>query len=478
MRHEIDFGSLCDYLDKRLPDAFRKKVESHLAGCKSCREVFRLLENSDLAMRHLDEAKASPSFDREFNRKLYERLKRKEEKRVGFIINDILGKVKSAILSPPLTVVRVAISILLILFAHGVLKNSLVESPSVVSVKGNASVYIARQKMWLTTLDGVKLRKGDIINVKEDSFVDIRHQGKYSIRIKEDSEITVVKLLPKYISGTVLYSVAKGKALIYISDAFKGSKLIIKTPEAMATALGTEFLVDVSTGPIDMTRFGVLEGKVMVKSLFKPKERLRSRDVLVDGGEATEIYRGEVPITPRRLLEWEWEEMIEFYQIGKKTQVSLLISNGKHRTRELLKPCPIYIFGLEPPMAKEKLNNTIGLIDRAIKTNDRVRHLEGISRLETILTEYPNPLYEPQIRLFVGTYYNYLEMPEKAIEAFKLVHSRYRDSTFASMAIYAIGIVYSEKLNNENEANEYYGLVLKDYPQSPEASLLRELRKQ
>lgn len=477
MKHKISLKLLSDYVDKRCSEEDFVKIESHLSKCDSCRKTLRILKNLNLTMTSMPVTATSPDFDYGFNRKLNRRIKLKQEKALKYRIDGILETIENVLILPAPVLAKATSLILLILFAYGILNYYLVELPAIAFIKGSVSIYSARQKKWITPTEGLRLSKGDILKVDEGSFMDINQMNKYTMRIKGDSRIKLTRLLPRYINGKTAYYAEKGKAFVSITKEFKGSKFVIRTPEAVATALGTEFLIDVSIRPAMMTRLGVLEGKVKIKSLFKPGETEKLRQVIVKGGEATEVYKDRVPISPRKLLDKEWLEMTEFYQIGKKRRVILLISNGKHRTRELLRPCPIYISEVEPRTFSKPLEETIKVIDDAIKTKDRTKHLKGIKELEQIIDKYPSPDYEPQLLLFIGTYYNYLNMPESALQTFQRVVDKYPKSTFASMALYAIGIIYDEKIKDKTEAESRYNLILDKYPRSPEAEAIREVKK-
>jgi len=163
--------------------------------------------------------------------------------------------------------------------------------------------------------------------------------------------------------------------------------------------------------------------------------------------------------------------------LGEKRRVALLISTGKNRVRELLRPCPIYISDVKPRTIGESLEETVRIIDEAIQKKDQTLHLNGIRRLEMVLQDHPDLKYEPQLLLFIGAYYNYLGMPDEAIATFKKVSGKYEGSTFAGMALYAIGIIYDEKLKDANLAGQYYNMVLEKYSKSPEAQALRQIKR-
>lgn len=451
MKNCIPFELLSQYADNRCSASDRSRVETHLAECPDCKKIIVILKNSGSAIRSLGRPEMSEAADREFKRKLLERVRHK-------------------LISFKPLVAAVSASILLFIVGYDVLNYYLVESPEVTSVKGDVSVYSENRKKWMSASPGLRLARGDIVNVGADSYADISQADKYRARFKDRSRVFVARLLPRFIKGTAVYDISRGKALVVITEKFRGSRFIVNTPEAAACAYGTEFLVDV----VDMTLLGVLEGKVRVESLYIPKAGMLPRQVMVEGGEATEVYKDAVPLTPRQLLDKEWAEMAEFYNMGGKTQVALLISNGKRRTRELLRPCPIFISGVRPEAASKALEGAIAIIDEAIKAKDKAKHIEGIRMLEDIMARYPDPSYEPQLLLFIGSYYNYLDMPDEAIASFKKVTEGYSSSTFASMGLYAAGIVCDERLHNKAMAQRYYDLVIKRYPASQESKLIRE----
>ena len=475
MRHDIEFRSLSDYIDGRLSGTEKARVETHLAQCDPCRKTVRLMQNLNVVVKNLAGAAVPPAFDREFERKLSEAVRSKADERLGRVFGMAAGRIRQALATQRHAFAGAAVALLLVVSMYGILKYGLPEEPCITLVRGDVSVYSARSMKWLTAAKEMRLAKGDLVNVGRGAMADISHPGKYTVRLKDSSEIMVARLLPRYVSGTAAYRVVKGKAFVAITKRFRGSKFIINTPDAVATALGTEFLVDVPVQAASVSKFSVLEGRIKVQSAYVPAKGTGPKQVIVGGGEMTEVYKGKAPLTPRQLLDKEWREMVEFYRIGDRPQVALLVSTGKYRTRELLRPCPIYIFDVKPRTVGRSLEATIRIIDEAIKTGDRAKHLVGISRLEAVLTKYPNPNYEPQLLLFIGAYYNYLNMPQEAVRVFGKVADKYPRSTFASMALCAAGMISDEKLKDREKAYYYYNLVRSRYPRSPEVTLLKEL---
>lgn len=482
MKHEISFRLLSEYLDGACSAAERLKIEAHIARCDSCGKTLRLLRNSDNAVKGLGRERVSASFDREFRTRLEESVRLKEERWLEYSLNDIMQKVRARLV-PSMPGLRPLAALAAMLFlaigAHGALNYLLVEPSSIAAISGDVAVYEAKSGKWAAPQKGFTLAKGDVVEAKKGAFADIAQPGGlFTVRVKENSRIKVAKLLSRYIHGTASFDLENGKILASVDKKFKGSRFVVRTPEAIAVSRGTCFIVDVSRPSAEsqgITRLGVFEGIVEVKSLFRPGAGAMKQRVDVNGGEATEVIMGAVPTTPRQLLDKEWGEMAEFYKIGKRAKAALLISDGPRRVRELLRPCALYISDIEPRTVSQSLEETISIIDEAIKTKDRAKHIVGIQRLEAVLAKYPNPDYEPQILLFIGSYYNYLGMPDEAIATFRKVMDTYPDSSFASMAAYAIGILYDEKIQDKESARHYYSLVLKKFPGTSEAEAVRLL---
>ncbi|MFA4843122.1 MAG: tetratricopeptide repeat protein, partial [Candidatus Omnitrophota bacterium] len=149
-------------------------------------------------------------------------------------------------------------------------------------------------------------------------------------------------------------------------------------------------------------------------------------------------------------------------------QVALLISTGPTRTRELLSATPLYISSKRSSILAEKFEPVANEINRAIRERSRERHIDGIRKLEEIVNKYPNPAYDVQFLLFIGAYYKYLGEYEMAIATFERVVNDYPNSSLASIAQCAIGIIYEEKLKDLERAKTAYQKVLSNYPQSPE----------
>ena len=289
-----------------------------------------------------------------------------------------------------------------------------------------------------------------------------------SMKLKSNTEMKIDRLGSRMLGGDILYTVTKGKALIFHDQkVLKNSEFKIETPETVNTAIGTDFMVNVLP-EMNKTWVGVLDGSVMVKSLGHPLE-----GVMVNSGQKTEVSGRNLPLVPQALADEEWAQMQELYQIGVKPQVALLISTGEDRVRELLRPCSIYISDRKNSQIPDILRETVVIFNQAIKEKNKAKHLEAISKFEEILESFPNKKYDVQFLLFIGAYYNYLGEYQEAIDTFENAVLRYPDSHLASLAQCATGVIYEEGLLDKKKALESYRKVLLKYPNSPEASFAR-----
>ena len=316
---------------------------------------------------------------------------------------------------------------------------------------------------------------GTIVESKAGEDIDIILKNKYTVRLKENTRVKIARLTPRLWSGAVDMHHANGEALVSVDKAFSGSRFIIDTGAGRVTALGTKFAVSVADARSSRTAVAVLEGMVKVASGHRPKRTLfASNVVMVGSGQKTEMSVDSPPARPQRLMESEWAKLDELYQIGKKPQVSLLIKSSSGRVYELLRPCPLYVSDEKPRDIPEVFETAVRKIEEALKTGDISKHLEAIRLLETMVNRYPNPRYNPQFLLYIGSYYEYIGMHQKAIDSFERVVRLYPDSQYASLALAAQGVIYEAKIGDIYLADKTHKKILKDYPNSLEAILAEE----
>lgn len=336
-------------------------------------------------------------------------------------------------------------------------------------------LFAARTPEYLTiaSINGIsRCGEGKVIETGNNTTTDIMLKGKYTIRLKENSVIQVAKLTPRLGKGIARFTVKHGAVLVNIEEKFKGSKFIIDTDTAEAVALGTKFSVDVSKKRI--TDIKVLEGKVEVKN----QGNIYSKQgvVIVASGQKTAVEPGSLPGPLKRLSETEWLEFEELYSLGSKAKVMLMIKNTPDRVLALLKPCALYVSDEKPREIPRIIDKALETISDAIQNNDTSKHREAINMLENLVREYPNKKYNTSLLLYIAAYYRYLGLYDDAIKTCKKVVALYPDSTLASLAECAIGVIYEKDLNDSGKANQIYRRILTVYPNSLESIWVEKKR--
>jgi len=419
------------------------------------------LRNTVAALERVEPLELPADFDLSFNRRLDEAISRKEAARIRLA---------------PVLVKAIASIVLALAIGLASSRYFTLVSPAVIAAQGKVQIYDRQAMAWTDAGPSLELKKGDIIRTAKAAKLKIEVPGFYLMMLKENSEIEVSSLMRRGIGGTAAFRLKRGRALIDIKKKLRLSRFKVRTPAAETKALGTKFVVDVTKkNKKDKTWVGVLDGEVEVTSTYlHPEYAGVDKTVVVKAGEKTEVISGLAPVFPERLLQRDWQIIQDLYQLGQIPQVSLLISTGKNRTRELLRPCPIYIQDKEPRTIPQELEEAVALVNEAVKAKDEQKHLEAIRKLEQIVTHYPDRRYNAQFLLFIGAYYNYIDYYEDAINSFQEVVDKYSNSTLASLAQAAIAIIYEEGLHDYKKAREAYNKVLYYYPDSPEVFIAEQ----
>jgi len=438
---------LSRYIDGRLSADETRLVEEHLSGCPDCSRELQALREARELIRSKERLSPPPDMDFSFSKRLGD-------------LNQAWHPMSSPY-ARPLAAAVVLVCCAAFLYLTAPL--AVVSNP-----QGTVKVYLAKKNEWIMMEGSCRVGRRDIVKTFQGSQVDIAMPRVCSIRLKSNTEVSVGQLGSRITGSDIRYSVTKGKILVFHRQgAFARNPFRIETPHAVNTALGTDFMVSVIPAA-QKTWVGVLDGSVTVKSLASP-----IAGVTVRAGQKTEVYAGRLPESPTALMDEEWNEIQELYQIGEKPQVALLISTGEHRARELLRPCPLFISDNKDSPIPALLKETVGVFNQAIREKSAEKHLEAIGRFEDIVATFPDKKYDPQFLLFIGAYYYYLGRYEDAIDSFEKVASGYPDSPFASLAYAVMGIVYEEKLNDPPKALSAYQTILSKYPESPETAEAR-----
>ncbi|MCX5679027.1 MAG: FecR domain-containing protein [Candidatus Omnitrophica bacterium] len=442
------------------------------------------MKNSDqdrfnIVMAHLKPIEPSSGFDFEFRRRLAEAVAKKysETPFESFTrrVAGALEGLKEALLPRTPVMVRAMAAFLFFMSAGFYVYSTQPALPIVMDVGGVVIVHRAGESVARPVTPLQELKEGDVITAQGASQLDINMMNKYTVRVKPGTTFRIAKLALRFGNGTVDIRLADGNMLVDIEKGFKGSKFIITTDAGTARALGTKFSVSSTNNKKQIMNVDVLEGNVEVNSSYRPSKTLIARQTVIVGpGQKTEVTAGDLPEPPQRLIEEEWRKLEELYQIGRKPKVLLLLKNTPDRVKQLLAPCPIYISDEKPRELPVELEDAVMKTREAIDTGDASKHIESIKILEGMVARYPRAKYNPQLLLYIGSYYEYIDHHQDAMRVFREVTKRYPESQFAGMAQCAIGIIYEEKLNDPAMAEGAFKLVLSKYPNSLEAIWVEE----
>jgi tetratricopeptide (TPR) repeat protein len=457
MRHIFDTDIFSRYVDGMCTAEELKEVESHIEACSTCRNDLAVLKDSTATLRSFKKQQLPEEFYSQLEKRLDEAIQEKEEARQLRVV-PVLAKV--------------AVSVILIV-ALGLSTSRYfgIAAPYIRSTKGTVEIFDKSTGTWKSAVVASPIDRGDIIRTARNSEINIELADAYFVRVKENSELAVPQLTRRRIQGSALFDLRYGMMLVDVAEDFQASRFRVVTPTAKAKALATKFMVDVGAfGMGQRTWIGVLDGGVEVTSMYvPPAHELLQQSVLVKAGQKTEVFSNAVPLQPSWLLDEDWRKIEELYQIGSKPQVALLISIGSNRVTELLKPCPLYLSDRKPIAVPPAITDALLMLNQGIEKGDKAIQLAGIQLLDAAVADSPNPVYHPQLLLYIGAYYNYLGLYEKSIQVLQKVIDTYPSSGMASLAQCAIGVIYEEGLQNNEQAIAAYAAVLENYPHSPEA---------
>ena len=256
---------------------------------------------------------------------------------------------------------------------------------------------------------------------------------------------------------------------------------------AQATIYGTKFLIDCIKK--DKTNLAVLEGEVEFAGIYEEKTREVST-IVKEGYESTVLYK-EAPSISVRLSKKNLKRLLDIYNIGIPERiissvevaksikyadmiVALIMPDIRDRTEWFLVQGHIWTNSKEPKPVNKLLKEAKKLRIQGQKERDNAKHFQAIAKLEKILSRYPDSRYNPQVLMFTGAYYEILFKHDYALEKFQEIVNNYKDTEFASIAQYAIGIIYEEKLKDKGKARTAYYSVITSYPDTPEAVVAKD----
>ncbi|NQT91004.1 MAG: tetratricopeptide repeat protein [Candidatus Omnitrophica bacterium] len=477
MRCKFNFTEISLYADGQYSGRKRQEIEDHLPGCSECKERLEKIGLLRDSLHNLAPIEESEGFDFEFNRRLKDRLEGHGAPTWDAGIAAAFARLREAVVYPVPAAVKVAVSfILVVAVVAGLQTKSLQKIPTVEFVAGDVKIYRPADGRWTTPRVNMRLKAGDKIRSQEGAIFNIASNGRYKARIKDDSLIVISKLDSGWNNIDTGFSLSHGDLMVNTTEKFKGSSMEIRTPSCEAEVVGTAFMVRVEPELKNMTWLGVLHGKVEVISEVHPlKEKDEKRAVVyVSSGQKTTVKPYSYPTLPELFSEKEWRMMQELYQLSQKRQILLLVGTEPDRIDRLLKPAPVYIPDMRPRTVPASIQRTIATIVKATDQKDYNTLDKSIKSLEQLLEKHPNPSYDVEILMFMGSHYHYIKDYDNAIRVFRQVIRKYPDSEYASLAQCAMATIYQNDLKDTNMAKRAYTLLLKAYPNSVDAVRARE----
>lgn len=470
MTCELNKIRLSRFLDGELSPREKEELKAHLAQCSQCAQELAEWQAISDVFAKVKPVKPAPDYDIKFARRLQEQsAKEKNAPSVRVVPQWSLGDVLenlSRVLIPQPVLVKVAIG-LIMLVGLAYLGNQFLgrDFLSVITAKGQVETYLPKQGKWQLAKTDMRLKEGALLRIGENSFLDIELSGRYKMRLKDNSELRIDKLVAKGRGAKTCLALNKGRILVDIGGGYKGKEFKVNTPSGIALAYGTEFSVDVD--PKDERMWlGVLEGEVGVGS------HADAPLILVKAREKTAVYPDQAPQPPLPLTAEELEILREIERIGKLL-VSLVLADAPNRAREMLNSPRFYAYGKEPQEVQKILSEAVVLLNQAMRDNNRSRHMGVIAKLEEANARYKEAEFNSHLLVFIGAYYEWLSLHNEAVETFQKVLQAYPHSELASIAGCAIGII-EENRGNLRQAKEAYQKVLSLYPQSPEVAEAKE----
>jgi tetratricopeptide (TPR) repeat protein len=133
-----------------------------------------------------------------------------------------------------------------------------------------------------------------------------------------------------------------------------------------------------------------------------------------------------------------------------------------------------------------------GIYARAAVARDKGHNAESDSLLELLVHNYALTEYAVDARSRLGYTEDAMKDPARtayqsgasfmkvgeyanALPKFQTVASKYKDSPYAPQALYAIGLIYEQHIENYDSAFAYYTRILSSYPNSEQAATVRPI---
>lgn len=116
----------------------------------------------------------------------------------------------------------------------------------VTALNGKASVKIYPSKTWTDLSIGQTAHSKDVIKTEPGAAITLELSDKSSVSLKPDTEIIIDELVLDNVARKLKVSMSKGDLRMIITKASTPSDFSVKTPNAVYSAAGTVFYVNVT----------------------------------------------------------------------------------------------------------------------------------------------------------------------------------------------------------------------------------------
>ena len=326
---------------------------------------------------------------------------------------------------------------------------------------------------------GNELKKGDHIVTGPSDWLIVELEDKYQVKLEPNSSVIINELKTKWF-GKSVFRLTKGQVLVSIRSK-KPYPFEVKTPNAYARAIGTQFAVQVSSFVKPVSWVGIVEGKVEVGKLDQLEKKGAGYDsnlspfLTITAGN--EVYISEEIDKPvgRQMIDAKREELAELFQFAKKNQLILLISMSENRVNELLAPALIFLTIDTKDQELKPVEHAANQIGQAIQQDDFYQREKAAAKFEEAIMSQTK-LDQASGLLAAGAYYYFLKKYDESVRVFEDVIKQYPNSSLRSLALMAAAKIYHEQLNNSERALELTEEIITNYPKSYEAKPAERLR--
>ncbi len=255
----------------------------------------------------------------------------------------------------------IIISVMISLLILGCAREKKVEFGIVTLFYGD--IKIEKQGKIVNPEIKMVLRSGDKINVGSKSRIDMQLGNFGIIRINQNSEVEMERLL-KETTDDLKLLLRTGQVLCKLEKLKKAQSFSVETPTAVVGVRGTIFIVDTSEKKKE-TSVAVTEGKVEMASKKEPEKK-----VIVKENQSAEVSSGiKIPKIINKINIKKLKQLKEFKKL------KILKNIKKMNPDQIKKYLPKQIRGIDTKKIKgliknkniEKVKQKVAGIEKKIK---------------------------------------------------------------------------------------------------------------